>query len=89
MAGGPRKRRLALVGLGLRGGGRAGFDFSWPGLANAWAKGERGILLAGHSEMEAVIEAVLFEGAGAVSDIEEGGRVALGGPTAGGHDVGS
>ena len=63
--------------------------FPGQGLANARAKGGRGVLLAGHSEMGAVVEAVLFEATGAVSGIEEGGKVALGGPEGGGQDVGA
>lgn len=53
------------------------------GLANARAKGGRGIIFAGHSQVEAVVEAVLFEGTGAVHGIEAGGKVALSGPEGG------
>lgn len=63
--------------------------FPGQGLANARAKGGRGVLLAGNSKMEAVIEAVIFEGTGAVSVIGESGKVAFKGPEGGGRDVGS
>lgn len=60
--------------------------FPGQGLANVRAKGGRGLLLAGHSQVEAAVEAVLFEGSGAVSGIGEDGKVALDGPE-GGWDV--
>jgi len=57
--------------------------FPGQGMANARAKGGRGITLPGDSQVEAVIEAVLFEGAGAVSGIGENGKVATDEPNAG------
>jgi hypothetical protein len=45
------------------------------GMVNARAKGSKGVKLGGLSSREVVIETVLFEGAGAVSGIEEGGTV--------------
>jgi len=62
--------------------------FPGQGLANARSKGGRGIFLVGNSKMEAVVEAVTFEGTGAVSSIGESGKVALKGPEEGSRDVG-
>jgi hypothetical protein len=45
------------------------------GMANARAKGSTGARLAGLASREVVIEAVLFEGTGAVAGIDEGGAV--------------
>ena len=45
------------------------------GIANARAKGSRGVTLTGFSSREVVLEAVLFEGTGPVADIAEGGSV--------------
>jgi hypothetical protein len=45
------------------------------GMVNARAKGWKGVQLGGFSSREVAIEVVLFEGAGGVSGIEEGGVV--------------
>ena len=50
------------------------------GMVNARAKGWGGAHIKGSSSREVVIEAVLFEGTGAVSGIEAGGVVRFTGP---------
>ena len=52
--------------------------FPGQGLTNALAKGGSGIVLAGHREAEALIEVVLFEGTGTISEIGESGSVVFG-----------
>jgi hypothetical protein len=47
------------------------------GMSNARAKGSKGAQLGGFGSREVVIEAVLFEGTGAVAGVEEGGAVSF------------